>query len=727
MAILNTTYHTGEDTYIDDEEDALLAHYSGQKLIEDPKDTMYYLMTSARENIISWYPFKRKKILEIGCGCGCVTGALCRMGSEVVSVDQSVKRATITYTRHKNEPNLSVYAGNISEIPFDCKFDYVVVVGVLEYARRFFDKEPQDQEFLSLIRGLLKDDGVLLLAIENRFGLKYFAGANEDHLGRRYASLEGYDKETILTYGRDELTALLNRMGFSKTAFYYPFPDYKLPSVIFSERRKPNEAESATLPEYFYGQSAEFNVYKTMQGLFSHNDGIGLLANSFLVEAGTPKSIFSDVCYAKFTPKRATDYQIQTVLKEETDTSKALYIKRPSMPAAKDHLRNYSKIHQKIQQLGIPSVPVAVMCDEEGWYSEKRQNSISVPERLRDVWYEQGCVGVETELDSIIRWLQQQSKWEELIDPIIPELFSLYPNGTYVIPLGLMDMNANNLLYEPETGYVLIDQEWTCEKQIPLDYAIMCTLGYLETASSVIRTIFTGEALLQRYEITPEKCDILKRITSEYFSKMIHHENIQASRFFQQLERHSVQSDSQIIEQLHAQLEESYKENARLLTEYNRVVKLYESGNIQLQEISGEYNRLAEEKKQVDVQVNDLSVEYKRVVKLVDSQSEQLNHINREYDRVVELFEEKESQLQRISSEYNRVVDLLTQSDTQLKHIDGEYLRVINLLDEKNEQIQNLSKEYTRTTELISDLDSQVKHLSEEYNRVLALYQQTQQ
>ena len=73
-------------------------------------------------------------------------------------------------------------------------------------------------------------------AIENQLGLKYFAGCAEDHLDSPYYGIEGlYGERTAVTFGRKELAALLTRAGFSGQEWHYPFPDYKLPSVVVSE------------------------------------------------------------------------------------------------------------------------------------------------------------------------------------------------------------------------------------------------------------------------------------------------------------------------------------------------------------------------------------------------------------------------------------------------------------------------------------------------------------
>lgn len=66
------------------------------------------------------------------------------------------------------------------------RFDVVTLIGVLEYARKYFSVEPGNDPVkatLEKARRMLKPGGVFLLAIENQLGLKYFAGRPEDHNG----------------------------------------------------------------------------------------------------------------------------------------------------------------------------------------------------------------------------------------------------------------------------------------------------------------------------------------------------------------------------------------------------------------------------------------------------------------------------------------------------------------------------------------------------------------
>ncbi len=112
------------------------------------------------------------------------------------------------------------------------------------------DLTPQ-REFLRTIETVLKPGGTLILAIENRMGVKYLAGAGEDHTGRVYDSIEGYPVGTVArTFSRTELGGLLSGAGLSPT-FYQAFSDYKLTRVVMSDALLDEEPALAwRLPQF---------------------------------------------------------------------------------------------------------------------------------------------------------------------------------------------------------------------------------------------------------------------------------------------------------------------------------------------------------------------------------------------------------------------------------------------------------------------------------------------
>ena len=105
-----------------------------------------------------------------------------------------------------------------------------------EYANLFTRSDNPAQTLLEKISKNLKPNGKLILAIENQIGLKYFAGALEDHLGQPMIGIENrYYKDQPQTFGRKILTGMLNKAGFKSIELLAPFPDYKLPTFVITE------------------------------------------------------------------------------------------------------------------------------------------------------------------------------------------------------------------------------------------------------------------------------------------------------------------------------------------------------------------------------------------------------------------------------------------------------------------------------------------------------------
>lgn len=196
-----------------------------------------YHFTPMRHNLLRHIELRAgEDVLELGCGCGAITRQLGETGANVVAVEGGPMRAKCAALRCKDLDNVKVYCSDFQKPVFDRLFDTVLLIGVLEYSPAFFDPENPLRACLDLVRGVLKPGGRLIVAIENRNGLKYLAGQSEDHLGKPYVGVENlYGKKTAQTLGRRELLALLLSAGFEGIEFNYPFPDYKLPRVVLTQ------------------------------------------------------------------------------------------------------------------------------------------------------------------------------------------------------------------------------------------------------------------------------------------------------------------------------------------------------------------------------------------------------------------------------------------------------------------------------------------------------------
>ena len=293
--IMNLDYYKGKDLYCDGDTEKEILEYE-QKYQEKDFDEIFkndirwpifYHLTPIRKNILNWYKFKENaEILEIGAGMGAITSALCEKAKKVTSVELSKQRATSIANRCKDKENLEIIVGNFNDIVFEKKFDYITLIGVLEYAPLYTGTENSFNDFLNKIKKLLKDDGKLLIAIENQFGMKYFAGAPEDHTGLIYDGITGYqNKKGVRTFGKEELKNILKNSGLAYTKFYYPLPDYKLPTAIFSDEYLPTEETIKKYTTYYYENTQiEFNEKEAYKEVIKNNM-FDFFANSFLIEA----------------------------------------------------------------------------------------------------------------------------------------------------------------------------------------------------------------------------------------------------------------------------------------------------------------------------------------------------------------------------------------------------------------------------------------------------------
>lgn len=289
-----------EKRYADSVEDELMElfrHPDPDKkrqeiLNNNPSWEQYYHLSPYRGAVVNWFDFKEgASVLEVGAGTGAVTESLVKLPLSVAALDMSLKRSLINAARNQQSENLEIMVGNLEQLKAGVKYDYVVCIGVLEYAGSFITHQEPYKYFLELIREHLKPGGSLILAIENRLGLKYWAGAREDHTGGFFDGINNYPgPKRVQTFGKKELERLVKNAGFKDNMlFFYPYPDYKNPHIIYSDEYYPgNGAEFplASLPTPTPGQSRVvlFSEAMAMKSL-EDNDLFREMANSFIVVA----------------------------------------------------------------------------------------------------------------------------------------------------------------------------------------------------------------------------------------------------------------------------------------------------------------------------------------------------------------------------------------------------------------------------------------------------------
>lgn len=453
---LNLKHYPGEDLYCDGAiEDELLEiarDYSTvefQRIIEEKKSwPVLYHLSALRENIVEWLPIDKKmKVLEIGAGCGAITGALATKAGEVTCIDLSKKRSMINAYRHVDCDNVMIHVGNFQDVEPDlpCDYDYICLIGVFEYAQAYIQSETPYEDFLNIIKKHVKPQGHIVIAIENKFGLKYWAGCKEDHLGTYFSGLEDYpDGGVVRTFTKDGLLAIAQKCGCEETSMYYPYPDYKFPTSIYSDAYLPKVGElSSNLRNFDRERLQLFDEKKVFDSIIREKQ-FPLFSNSYMLVLG-PKL---PIEYVKYSNDRADAFRIKTILKEDTAGKKIE--KHPLSDAAQNHIRKtyeaYAKLDERYRggELSINRCKLEQSGQEGAYLSLEYLTGTSLTELL-DEKLESGD------------WKGFQALFEEYVRKI---------SYREEEPVADYDLIFANILVSADNTWNVIDYEWTFNRPI---------------------------------------------------------------------------------------------------------------------------------------------------------------------------------------------------------------------------------------------------------------------
>ena len=521
MAILNLEYYTQKDLYSDgDIEEQMLKMAKEGVTCEDLSSEqvsfpVIYHFSDLRANILNWYPIKKSdSVLEIGAGCGAITGTICEKAGQVTSVELSKRRAQINYYRNEKKDNLTIMVGNLNDMNLGQQYDYVVVNGVLEYAMSFTEGDTPYETFLGKMGSYLKNTGKVLIAIENKLGMKYFAGAPEDHTDIPFFGINGYPgNHSVRTFSKTELQELVKKSGFPFQKFYYPYPDYKFPTEIFTD---------ASLTTNHYGKNYPIYTDKTVD-LFSESAGIEAMkkeqiadrfVNSFLLVAGKQElEEKEEILYVKLNQGRRKEFRTltQLVRKEESVWAE----KKPLCPEAENFIAGLKKTGAQKPGKGFRNLPCRY---ENGGIVYPVLSGKTLEDRIRDL--------VEKEqTDEILRTLKhvyehvfaQRKKEPEYQTKVFKEVFGEHPGKEYyecVSPANIDLICAN--IFEFGDDYEIIDYEWTFDFPVPVAFIMWRMIHELYYRIPKLGALYTQDDMNHEFGIEPSDSEIFMAWTMHF-------------------------------------------------------------------------------------------------------------------------------------------------------------------------------------------------------------------
>lgn len=393
-------------------------------------------------------------------------------------------------------------------------YDIIVAVDILEYARDAAD-------LLCCVRGLLKPSGKLLLAADNRLGIRYFCGDQDFFTLKNYDSIENYrhllpwERESMKgrAYAKAELRGFLEKAGFLNHRFFSVFPRIENPQLLLAEDYEPNEAlDIRIFPEY-NSPDTVFLMEEELYPSLMENQMLHTMANGFFVECPL-EAAFCPVNQVTLSAERGAENAMATILRRD-----GLVEKRALYPEGQEKLQTLLENNQYLKAHGVRMIDAKVERDafvmpyvsgipaNDYFRTLFVQDKTAFLEKLDGFWQIILHSSEPARFDEI-NWEQFEPGWEKRKkDDPNRDKWKKIAEGTpkerenlgVILKRGYLDLVSLNCFYI-EDAFVFYDQELYLEN-VPAKAIMLRTIEFIYKFNDQLDEVMPRKELFERYGI----------------------------------------------------------------------------------------------------------------------------------------------------------------------------------------------------------------------------------
>ena len=533
--------------------------------------------TQIRENIINWYDFKEgSNILEIGCDFGQVTKFFCNTNFKVDSIEIDLEKYEYSQKILDQFKNIKLYNKNLIQYCEENngnKFDYIIVTTSMDRLNEFVlenKKYTAFNKFMELSSGLLNENGVILIAIDNKFAIKNFSGSTFKG-ENSYAILEGKQKNTGV-FSKKEIISILNSMQL-KYKFYYPFPDYKLPSVIYTDEYLPNKNSNKLKYLVYYNpkDTIVFNEIDVVKEIVK-DEMLDYFSNSYFIEISKSDINFCKAKFISFNNFRKKENKLITKIYDKYATKQNIF------EEGRKHILNIEKY---IDILKVNGINIIDEVKEDLVYSKHQKlnnlndilseyildNNVDEALKLIDFWYDyikskfSNFVIANEKLNDSVFGKYNIDISKEKNDKLT---FLKYGFFDFIFENIFVKMNENKI-----DEMLVYDQEW-CEENLPIEFILYRALNNLFYYNNKISKFLSLGELYKKYNIEEYICEF-KELERKIQENLTDNEIVN--------EYQNTYCALTTLEGLTETLYYSQKENKEIREQHNNFIKHVEQTN----------------------------------------------------------------------------------------------------------------------------------------------------
>ncbi len=362
------------------------------------------------------------------------------------------------------------------------RFEYVYLMDVLE-------RSGDPLNLLIIAKGLLSARGTLLIACENRLGLKYICGEKDPCTGGFFESLDHFydDRKKGKCFSKAELISLLNESGLNKHKFYSAFPGIRYPELIIAEQYQSNENSAGRYIPLYESPDTVIAREEELYTAIAENGDIHNFANAFFVEC-SPKGNPVEILQVTISANRGKDHASITTIFADHVEKKTLF---PGGKGIKELADNLDYLKKR----GLPVV--------EGQIDGENYTMPFLSGTTGDVWLRglliQDQMHFVSEMDRFRQMILDSTEWKEEA----PKLHFK------VSQKGFCDLVPLNTIYSGGK-FVIIDQEYT-ENQCPLDFIVFRMINTVYADRQDLEELLPKDFFYKRYGMQDRLESLIQR------------------------------------------------------------------------------------------------------------------------------------------------------------------------------------------------------------------------
>lgn len=426
-------------------------------------DIVVDCLRELKKNILCWYKFKKTdKILQIGFDDE-ISKMLAEMSDFITIIEPNEEKVKNIYSDYDNLNNIEVILGNLDNIKLMNTYDYIIFIGSFEKLSLYTSSSNPYIDFFNIIKNYISKNTKLIIATDNKFGMRYFAGYSEKSTKNPYTSLVGNFGKNTKLFGKNEIISILKNIGFVNTKFYYPLPNFSAPNIIFSDDYMPTcENIVRYLPLYNREDVVRYSEVLALRETIN-NSTFDMFANSYLIEASL-EEIESGIKFISFNNSRKKEYRLITIMEKEK------VYKYNFNSSSIEHYNKMKNNISDIENLNLNQI-------------EKLENDRIVSNFIKDSTLDNILIGylkgkdirsAELIINQYIKLLSENLGRTDSIENNIFNELGIVVNkdlsSLVFVKNGYWDMTFQNIFYINNEMYVF-DQEWKNDN-VPLEFIL---------------------------------------------------------------------------------------------------------------------------------------------------------------------------------------------------------------------------------------------------------------